>query len=128
MVDLHEITVNEFRAPLVRSRKDAHMNEQPTLLSRIGQWFRRDQPTNGDSAGGAGAGHETDAHQLMEPRTTFLRPWAKRDAAIQNLQEGFNTLTDLMGAIRDNLEKQNSRQDELVNAMQQLPQVLGSIP
>ena len=27
------------------------------------------------------------------------------DAAIANLSEGFNTLTDLMGAIRDNLEK-----------------------
>src|SRR5437667_211048 len=64
----------------------------------------------------------------LDTRTTFLRPWAKRDAAIHQLQEGFVTLTDLMGAIRDNLEKQNSRQDELLGALSQLPQVLQTLP
>jgi chromosome segregation ATPase len=101
------------------------MNEQTTLLSRIGNWFRKDQPSNGDTDL---AGSDRETHSLIEPRTTFLRPWAKRDAAINQLQDGFNTLTDLMGAIRDNLDKQNHRQDELISAMQQLPQVLGSIP
>jgi chromosome segregation ATPase len=33
-----------------------------------------------------------------------------------------------MGAIRNNLEQQNRRQDELFGALQQLPQVLHSIP
>ena len=109
------------------------MNEQQTtLLTRIGKWFRKDQAANGnDGDGGVGLGgsdRETHPSTLLEPRTTFLRPWAKRDAAINQLQEGFTTLTDLMGAIRDNLDRQNRRQDELVQAMQQLPQVLGSIP
>src|SRR5207244_12413938 len=63
-----------------------------------------------------------------ETRTRGPRPGAQRDAAIQHLQEGFTTLTDLMGAIRDNLEQQNRRQDELLGALQQLPQVLQSIP
>jgi len=100
------------------------MSEQTTLLTRIGKWFRKDLAGNGDSpvVGDTSPGH------ALETRTTFLRPWAKRDAAIQHLQEGFTTLTDLMGAIRDNLDKQNQRQDELLGALQQLPQVLQSIP
>ena len=99
----------------------------PNLLSRIGRWFRKDIPENGDSQSLVGhpGGHPSHA---IETRTTFLRPWAKRDAAIHRLEEGFTTLTDLMGAIRDNLDKQNRRQDELLTALQHLPQVLNSIP
>src|SRR5438105_7281551 len=104
------------------------MNDQTnpgsTLLSPIGRWFRRDADNGESPLARSDASQQT----LMEPRTTFLRPWAKRDAAIANLQEGFNTLTDLMGAIRDNLEKQNQRQDELLGALQQLPAVMKSIP
>jgi len=105
------------------------MSEQATLLNRIGKWFRRDQATgpNGDSPVITGEPH-TNPSTSLETRTTFLRPWAKRDAAIQHLQEGFTTLTDLMGAIRNNLEQQNRRQDELFGALQQLPQVLQTIP
>jgi DNA repair exonuclease SbcCD ATPase subunit len=99
---------------------------QTTLLNRIGRWFR---PTGANSENGEQTiigepGHSTS----METRTTFLRPWAKRDAAIAQLQEGFTTLTDLMGSIRDNLDHQNRRQDELLSALQQLPQVLQSLP
>jgi DNA repair exonuclease SbcCD ATPase subunit len=101
------------------------MNEQSTLLSRIGRWFKKDLPENGDGSPG---GDEHSQTHAIEQRTTFLRPWAKRDAAITHLQEGFTTLTDLMGAIRDNLDKQNQRQEELMGALQQLPQVLQSIP
>ena len=61
-------------------------------------------------------------------RGNFLRPWAKRDAAIGQLQEGFNALTGLMSAVRDSLEKQNKRQDELMNVLSNLPEVMRSIP
>src|SRR5918993_4126985 len=78
------------------NRMDAeeHMNEQhssTTLLSRIGRWFRKDLPENGDTSSVVGepGGHSSNA---IETRTTFLRPWAKRDAAIHRLEEGFNTL------------------------------------
>lgn len=100
------------------------MTEQATFLSRIGKWFKREHSENGDSMS------ESQSNTALDTRTTttFLRPWAKRDAAIQHLQEGFTTLTDLMGAIRDNLEKQNKRQDELMNALTQLPAMLESLP
>ena len=105
------------------------MSEQATLLTRIGKWFRKDLHTGGGNGDSQVVGEPggSSSHAL-ETRTTFLRPWAKRDAAIQNLQEGFTTLTDLMGAIRDNLDKQNQRQDELLGALQQLPAVMQSIP
>src|SRR5688500_17051641 len=100
------------------------MTEQTTLLSRIGRWFKREGENGEQSL------HERPASPTtaLDTRTTFLRPWAKRDAAIQNLQAGLNTLTDLMGAIRDNLEKQNERQAELMGALAQLPQVLQTLP
>jgi DNA repair exonuclease SbcCD ATPase subunit len=102
-------------------------SEQSTLLSRIGRWFRKDMPGNGDASSLVGE-PQNGSSNAIETRTTFLRPWAKRDAAINRLEEGFTTLTDLMGAIRDNLDRQNQRQDELLNALQQLPQVLQTIP
>jgi chromosome segregation ATPase len=101
--------------------------DQNTFLSRIGKWFKKDAasgngnlPLEGEVHGHAGTS--------MEPRSTFLRPWAKRDAAIQNLQQGFDTLTDLMGSIRDNLDKQNARQDQLIQTLAQLPQTLQTLP
>ena len=100
------------------------MTEQSTLLSRIGRWFKKDQ----SAANGDVVGDPSSSSTAIEQRTTFLRPWAKRDAAIQHLQESFTTLTDLMGAIRDNLEKQNQRQDELMSALAHVPQVLQQLP
>lgn len=97
------------------------MNDQQTLFSRLGNWFRRggngqgDLPLSADSS-------------TIEPRITFLRPWARRDAAIQNLQEGFNTLTDLMATVRDTLQRQSERQDELLSYLSHLPEALRAIP
>ena len=56
-----------------------------------------------------------------EPRSTFLRPWAKRDAAIEQLQSGVGALADLMTGIKDNLERTAKRQDELVQYLSHLP-------
>jgi len=63
-----------------------------------------------------------------EPRSTFLRPWAKRDAAIENLQSGLGTLAELMGSIREHLDKQSRRQDELLTCLSALPEVLKALP
>ena len=105
------------------------MNDQ-TLLTRIGNWFRR-TPTNGaadnlidhdDHSGGSTGG------TAIETRTSFLRPWARRDAAIQHLQEGFTTLTDLMSTVRDNLEQSNRRQEQLLQYLSHLPDALQALP
>jgi chromosome segregation ATPase len=101
------------------------MNEasDKSVFTRIGDWFRL----------GGRNGHEElplqpESQQQIVTRASFFRPWARRDHAIQNLQQGFGTLTDLMAAIKANLERQDQRSEELLNALQQLPQILQSVP
>jgi methyl-accepting chemotaxis protein len=103
------------------------MNQQTTFLSRIGSFFGRKTnriADNGDVSMEIGA----PPQQLIEPRSTFLRPWARRDAAISHLQEGFNTLTDLMSGIKENLDKQSERHAELMNYLSHLPQLAQELP
>jgi small-conductance mechanosensitive channel len=119
---------------------------QTTFFSRLGSWFRKsDEPVtpNGD---GASEGRSTamsdelpllskvqraqtqQPPQNVEPRGWFVRPGAKRDAAITKLQEGFGNLSDLMASVRDNLERQGERQDELLKYLAHLPTALESLP
>ncbi|HMB96519.1 MAG TPA: hypothetical protein VKK61_10810 [Tepidisphaeraceae bacterium] len=94
------------------------MSEQTKLFTRLGNWFR------------GGNNGELPLHDdtALAPRVTFLRPWARRNAAIANLQEGFGTLTDLMNTIRETLEHQSRRQEELLRYLSHLPDALQSIP
>lgn len=98
------------------------MGEQSNFIGRIGNWFRRGRDVN----------ILEDNGNAIEPAqsggSTFLRPWARRDQAINHLQEGFSTLTDLMASVRDNLERQGQRQDELLGYLSHLPQAIQSIP
>jgi DNA repair ATPase RecN len=104
-----------------------------TFFSRIGKWFRRD--ASSDAAGGMHGGganlplmRDVSQSNVIEPRSTFLRPWARQEQMLQKVNDSFVTLTDLMGTIRDNLEQQNRRQEELLRHMSHLPEVLQSIP
>src|SRR4051812_47992856 len=79
------------------------MNEQSTLLARIGDWFKKSNRSDGNglSHGNLDGGNLPLSEQanntpVVVARSSFLRPWAKRDAAIQQLTDGFHTLTDLM--------------------------------
>jgi len=94
-----------------------------SVFSRIGEWFR----------GGANGHDEAlplqpETQSQIVTRASFFRPWARRDHAIQNLQSGFGTLTDLMAAIKANLDRQDQRNEELLAALQQLPRILESVP
>jgi chromosome segregation ATPase len=112
------------------------MSDQPGFFSRLGHWLKgvpssegESKPNNPDHDNGEHAGNEMMHVQSVDAtRGTFLRPWAKRDAAINHLQEGFSALTGLMGAVKDSLEKQTQRQDELMQVLSSLPEVLRSIP
>jgi hypothetical protein len=123
------------------------MSDQPGFFSRLGSFFKgggssksatAELPidpngiTEGENGIATGSAGSNGAGQFFHPveatRSTFLRPWAKRDAAIVQLQEGFTALTGLMGAVKESLEKQNQRQDELIQVLGDLPDVLRSIP
>src|SRR4051794_15364593 len=103
------------------------MNESSdkSVFSRIGEWFK-----GGDNGHGRGASErplQPEPQSQIVTRASFFRPWARRDNAIQNLQSGFGTLTDLMAAIKANLDRQDQRNEELLAALQQLPRILESV-
>lgn len=98
------------------------MAEQ-TLMSRVRGWFRKSPYEGGELLD-----HRDELHPETETRPSLFRPFAKRDAALQSLQAGFVTLTDLMVGIRENLERQGKRQDELLEHLARLPAVLEQLP
>jgi chromosome segregation ATPase len=86
--------------------------------------FRRGDSTNGNS-------DETksgDSSVVVETRPAVLRTWGRNNAAIAQLQEGFTLLTELMSTIRQNMEAQGRRQDELIAHVAALPKVLETLP
>ncbi len=103
-------------------------DQQVNIISRIGGWFRKGaREADGTELNGEN-GNSPVLTGTIEPRSTFLRPWAKRDAAIENVQNGLAGLSNLMDSIRDNLEKQSVRQDELLQYLSHLPQALEQWP
>jgi chromosome segregation ATPase len=97
------------------------MADDQSFLSKVGSWFRRDKPAD-DVIG------EGQNGLALDTRGSLLRPWAKRDNAIEALSRSFNTLTDLMGSIKDGLEASAQRQDQLLDALKHLPTTLDQIP
>jgi DNA repair ATPase RecN len=95
------------------------MSEEYTgLMSRISSWFRRSKDTGA-----------TTTDVVSGESRSIVRPFSnKRDQAIANLQEGFSTLTDLMTTIKDNLQDQGRRQDELLGYLSHLPKAIEGIP
>jgi chromosome segregation ATPase len=110
------------------------MNDQGTLIDRIGSWFKNATRLENDPIGRMH--HEENkpptttsvVRAPVEQRSTFLRPWAKRDQAVENVQGGLSALSELMTSIRDNMERQSQRQDELLQYLSHLPQALQSLP
>jgi hypothetical protein len=119
------------RADLLFS-KEAHMTEQDTFLNRIGRLFKKTPKSNGHNELAVSSGDQQPDGEgqgvLVETRNTTQRPWGKNNVAIAQLQEGFNSLTELMGSIRENLEAQGQRQSELIDHLSALPKVLEMIP
>jgi hypothetical protein len=65
----------------------------------------------------------------IEPRSTFLRPWARRrDPNLEQLRNAVGALGELMTGIRDNLEQNARRQDEVLQYLSHLPQALQQLP
>jgi len=100
------------------------MAEQTGLISRIANLFGRRNRIDGQPLDDA----QSPTTEIISARGSIFRPFAKRDAVLANLSEGFVTLTQLMSAIKESLEKQQSRSDELLRLLGQLPQVIETIP
>jgi chromosome segregation ATPase len=98
-------------------------------IARIGHWFRNLRPGS-DSLPleHQPAGSPEENLPARPPQPSIWRPWARRDAAIASLQDGFGTLSELMESIRDNLERQGRRHDEMISCLSILPELLQSLP
>lgn len=99
---------------------ESPQQSSPGLFSRIGGWFKPTPKVDVIDPGTKLAN--------TEARSSILHPWAKRDQAIDKMQEGFSTLTDLMSGIREGLNDQGRRQDEMLKILAHLPKVIESIP
>jgi len=101
--------------------------QRPSLVAKIGRWLglrsavQCELPLQEQPAA-------TDIEPAQKETLSRWRPWARRDEAIANLQQGFTTLTELMATIRENLEKQGRRQDEMLSYLSHLPEILQSLP
>lgn len=102
----------------------------PSMFSRISHWLKpasrpgaSDLPLEQDTS----TLTEGDSSQAVAV-TTFLKPWARREATLAQLQEGFDTLNTLVAAVRDNLDRQAERHDELLRVLRHLPDALRAIP
>src|SRR3954449_12867274 len=133
MVNLASTTVKprpqQFRWRMLESnaRRPSMADENTGLMSRIGNWFKRGpRPSNGDMLDPDNA-HGDTSLATSDVRAQVVRRMSKRDQAVA-MQEGFNALTNLMTAIKDNLNDQGRRQDELLKCLAHLPQALQAIP
>jgi hypothetical protein len=114
------------------------MDEQSGFLNKIKRIFRRqpdihsDLPLlQGDQPPAPADDPTGNGQRTLAPttsRVSIFRPWARRDAAISNLQSGFVQLNGLMGAIKDHLEAQGQRHDQLISHLSHLPKVMDLIP
>jgi DNA repair exonuclease SbcCD ATPase subunit len=109
-----------------------------SVLSRISHWLRPgataaqsrtplmlELPLENQTAS-LNSTTSPSSHTL--PVSTLLKPWARRDATLVQLQEGFRTLNELMTAVKENLDRQAQRQNELLQLLQNLPEALKAIP
>ena len=121
--------------------------EHTPFLSRLGSWFRKAGPAVTPSAASdpfrderpkVPAGELPLLNQVQRvernkpAETPIAKGWFgrpnKRDVAMARLNDGFGNLADLLGTVRDNLERQGERQDELLRYLAHLPSALESLP
>jgi chromosome segregation ATPase len=101
------------------------MSESSTLFNRIGNWFKRGRddtslPITGELT-------PPEHGEAQQPRSSFLRPFTRQNESLKlEVQRGFGALADLMTTIRENLEQQSRRQEELLEHLAHLPRAIES--
>jgi hypothetical protein len=111
------------------------MSNTPSFFSRLSHWFT---PADDDAASRGGSlplesatltvDRDEDASTDNVPVLTHLRPWARRDTALTQLQEGFTTLNSLVGSVKENLDRHARQQDEMIHLLRLLPDALRTNP
>lgn len=101
------------------------MGAQVTFFGRIGQMLKIGRPAEEKLP----LEQHAQAIERVQPkRMSFWNPWARRDAALASLQQGFVSLAESMTAIRQNLEQQNRLQEEMISHLARVPRMLEALP
>ncbi len=114
------------------------------MWSNTGRWLRKNnplapvahQPQIGDdgliSPGTESAGQAVDEPPRAEIRnnevTVRAVPQPERAESLEKLQQGFDQLVHQLKGINEHLDRQASRQEELMGRIEQLPKILESFP
>lgn len=101
------------------------MSDSQGLFSRMSRWFRRRFGAQEELPLLYG---ETETGTALARRPLFGFPWQKKEEDLGALQAGLTSLSALMSSMRQYLDQQNARHDELLTYLSQLSQALQAIP
>ena len=99
------------------------MSDNGGLFSKIGRLFRRRFSSGDDLPLLRG---ETETSTAIAPRPLFS--WGRREDDLSTLQNGLASMSALMNSLRQYLDEQNARHEELLTYLSQLSNALQSIP
>lgn len=99
------------------------MSEEVGFFGKIGRWFHRRFSSGDDLPLLTG---ETETTSSLVRRTFF--PWQRHEEGFSSLQNGLTSMSALMNSLRQYLDQQSARHDELLNYLSQLSSALQSIP
>lgn len=71
---------------------------------------------------------QTETSTAIVRRPIFGMPWKRREEDLTALNDGLTSIAALMTSLRQYLDQQNARHDELLNYLSQLSHALQSIP
>ena len=100
------------------------MSEGQGLFGRVSRWFRRRFGAEEDLPLLYG---QTEATTTLARRPLFGFPWSRKEEDLTVLQAGLTSMTALMTSLRQYLDQQNARHEELLTYLSQLSQALQAI-
>jgi hypothetical protein len=101
------------------------MSEQGSYLARVSRWFKRRLSSQEDLPLLYGSSQTSEE---MPRRSMLGLPWRRREEDLTVLQAGLTSMAALMTSLRQYLDQQSARHDELLNYLSQLSQALQAIP
>lgn len=105
-----------------------------TFWTRLGQIFRPgghgapDLPPIGEDGLLAGRAAEELGEPAVGTSDRLMGRWSRRDQALQQLQEGYQRITDLIDAMQRHMADQGARTDRIATSLDQLARALSDLP
>ena len=105
-------------------RVHTQKSNQLSIIGRVSRWFKNRFSSEEDLPLLYG---QTEAPSDAG-RSLFAMPWGRKPQDLSVLQSGLSSMTALMTSLRQYLDQQNARHEELLTYLSQLSGALQSIP